>query len=122
MKYHLEVIKINEDKCFCRIYSFDDRALKMFINLTVGKFHSGKALLVNIDNPEELRIKNRVLKIKNVCLETMSITLESCRIVSFLKKEDTVTQSTRNILIGTIPDNFMQIINRDNITIKQKIN
>jgi len=94
----------------------------MFINLTVGKFHSGKALLVNIDNPEELRIKNRVLKIKNVCLETMSIVLESCRIVSFLKKEDSVTQSTRNILIGTIPDNFMQIINRDNITIKQKIN
>jgi len=124
MKFHLEILKINNNgtSAMCHLWHFTETSVKLVLNIPISFFHTGNNITVN-DGQDGVKMKlirdNRQLIIEGFAMNEISFQLDSCR--STYMELDKAPHSTVMIK-GTMPDHLNNIILVNNRKIRDRIN
>ena len=121
MQYHLEVIQIINQKttCFCRIYAIYDNKIRQFINCPVKHFLTGKNIVFDSEDlGATIKLNDNVITISGIALDDFKLELIGCR----SGKYENGKHNTSCIINAKLPELLQNIINIDNLRLKDRIN
>lgn len=121
--YHLEIIVVDKNNicsAHCRIYDLSNN-IRQIMNLDIGVFYFGKNKLINRVGKCELRLYKFELTIKNLGLDDFTMNIGSCRTVRYNVYDEKITTKYSVLIDGNLPEVTLEVINRENKRLKDRI-